>query len=279
MLETAISWLLQEAGLERLPWGVLPYRPELVRPELPCRRAALIPDEAAALAIFAFPYKVEAAFGGNLSCYAAVADYHRVCFSLLQGLCDRLTARWGGVSLPFVDASPFDEVGLAAGCGLGVRGDNGLLITPRWGSYVFLGEIVTTLPLPPHSGPDGGDCLHCGRCSRACPGSCLAGGRVEATNCLSEISQKKGELTPAEAALVKGSPLLWGCDQCQLSCPLNAGAEETFLAPFLEDCLPRVGWEEIRPLCKGRAFGFRGPRPLERNWDLQHEKGEGGPSN
>lgn len=78
MLETAISWLLEEAGLERLPWGVLPYRPELVRPELPCRRASLIPKEAAALAIFAFPYKVEAAFGGNLSCYAAVADYHRV---------------------------------------------------------------------------------------------------------------------------------------------------------------------------------------------------------
>ena len=97
----------------------MPYRPELVRPELPCRRAALLPDEAAALAIFAFPYKVEAAFGGNLSCYAAVADYHRVCFSLLQALCDRLTARWGGVSLPFVDASPFDEVGLAAGCEIG----------------------------------------------------------------------------------------------------------------------------------------------------------------
>ena len=276
MLDFAISALLRAAGLAPLSWGVRPYTPALLQPRLPCRRAALIPPDARALAVFAFPYKTPAAFGGNVSCYAAVADYHRVCSALLQELCDALTRRWGGVSLPFVDASPFDEVGLAAACGLGVKGDNGLLITPRWGSYVFLGEIVTTLPLPPRTGPDGGECLHCGRCGQVCPGRCLDAGRVDAGRCLSAISQKKGARTPAEEALVARSPLLWGCDGCQLACPLNSGAEDTFLTPFVKDCRARVSRGEIRPLCKTRAFGFRGPRPLERNWELQHPGGESG---
>ena len=121
----------------------------------------------------------------------------------------------------------------AVGCaaGLGVLGDNGLLITPRWGSFVFIGEIITLSEAPPEPAPLK-FCAHCGRCSAACPSP---------DSCLSALTQKKGALSAGEEELIRRSGSVWGCDICQLACPCNDGAEET--------AIPEFARVDRRPLC------------------------------
>lgn len=98
-----------------------------------------------------FPYRFpDDDPGRNLSRYACVEDYHQAGGRVLRALAEDLAILWPGRAFePFLDNSPLPEVYAAALCGLGVVGDNGLLIHPRYGSYVFIGTIVTDAPLPP----------------------------------------------------------------------------------------------------------------------------------
>ncbi len=134
-------------------WGICAFPPE--RELLPCRAASRLPEHPCRVVMCAFPYRTEDSPGRNISRYAVVADYHRVVRSALEQAADKLSARLGGAFVPFVDASPIPEVACAVRAGLGVRGKNGLLITREYGSFVFLGELVTDLPLP-CSPPDTG---------------------------------------------------------------------------------------------------------------------------
>ena len=139
----------------------------------------------------------------------------------------------------FADHSPIMEVDAAARAGLGVLGMNGLLLTPGYGSFVFIGELITdadyTLvtgePIPDFPA-DPPRCEGCGLCVKACPAGCRAGDR---SGCLSALTQKKGDLTPEEtAAIVKGG-LVWGCDACQLACPHNRAIIEEVKVIIYED--------------------------------------------
>ena len=246
-------------------WGICAFPPE--RELLPCRAASRLPEHPCRVVMCAFPYRTEDSPGRNISRYAVVADYHRVVRSALEQVADKLSARLGGTFVPFVDSSPIPEVACAVRAGLGVRGKNGLLITRECGSFVFLGELVTDLPLP-CSPPDTGSCLSCGRCQAACPGQAIGEQGVDASRCLSHITQKKGALTGEEQELIRRGGLLWGCDRCQEVCPHNRTAKKTLIPAFLEDRVARLRYDAIRPLCKTRAFGFRGPKVLERNWDI-----------
>ncbi|SCJ91322.1 Epoxyqueuosine reductase [Anaerotruncus sp. 2789STDY5834896] len=261
------QWLRDRPGVS---WGCVPVPPPAQW--FACRRAGLLPSGRLWALVFCFPYAHPPAFGGNISCYAAVPDYHRVIGDQLAQLAQQLAKATGHPFVPFVDSSPLDEVALAASCGLGIVGDNGLLITRQYGSYVFIGELITSCPLPRRTAAlfRAGGCLHCGACQKVCPGGAIADGAVCTDRCLSHISQKKGELTGWEQRLVAGSELLWGCDRCQLCCPMNRQASPTALPGFLKDTVATVSKEQLRPLCKTRAFGFRGPQVLERNWALQH---------
>ena len=234
---------------------------------LPCRAAARLPENAAAVIVCGFPYYIKIEGQRNLSRYAAVPDYHRVVMAVLEPLCARLSAEFPGDFVPFVDNSPIREVDAAARAGLGVVGRNSLLLNPRWGSWMFLGEMVTSLPLACTEGP-ARPCMGCGQCKRACPAGCIEEEGIDASRCLSAITQKKGELTPEEASLVQQGGLLWGCDQCQEVCPYNQETEETYLSLFREDVRPFLQKEDIGPDVKSRAYGFRGPAPLLRNAEL-----------
>ena len=261
--------LLQGCGV-RL-WGACDFNP-LAGRLLSCRAKARIPEKAASVLCAAFPYRSREPLR-NVSYYAGVPDYHSVWLPVLRAAAGRLSEAFAGYAFePFVDNSPIPEVYAAAMCGLGIVGDNGLLITPEYGSWVFLGEIVTDLPLFAGQQPVQ-TCPHCGRCRAACPGGALTGSKMEKSRCLSHLTQKKGTLSGEEAALVQKGELVWGCDRCQEVCTLNRGVKETDFPPFQEGRIPFLRTGDAARLT-GRAFGWRPPEVIERNLRLLPSKDE-----
>ena len=223
--------------------------------------------------VAAFPYYAGDR-PGNLSLYARGRDYHQVVTGRLNTVCDFLREKYeNGLFLPAADNSPLPERQAAWRCGVGLRGKNGLVILPPYGTYVFLGTILTdqALDLPP-SAPSP-DCVGCGKCVAACPGGALGESGVELSRCLSELTQKKGDLTGEEAALVKAHPLIWGCDTCQRVCPYNAQPALSPLPEFREDLVDALDGADLEGLTNrtfrdkygDRAFAWRGPAPLRRN--------------
>ncbi len=164
---------------------------------------------------------------GNLAAFAAVPDYHRFAAELLSAAARYIADKYGVYAKGFADHSPFDEVHGASVTGLGMIGDSGLLISREYSSFVCICELVTVLTedqLTAEGIPvirDGAvtECEHCGRCKAACPTGALALGKHI---CLSAITQKKCELTPDEAELVRRGRYAWGCDECQQACPHTA---------------------------------------------------------
>ena len=237
---------------------------------LDVRSKARIPQNCTGAIAIIFPYFNKSAFGGNISAYCSVADYHTVVGLQLKSICQDLSDAYPGHQfVPFVDSSPVDEVDMAVKAGLGVRGKNSLLITPQFGSYVFIGEILTTLPLETTCFEDKG-CLDCGLCSKACPGGAIGCG-VTTEKCASHISQKKGELTVEETAILSNAHTVFGCDICQTVCPMNRNVQETENL-FSDDILSTVTPENVEKIYKSRPFGWRGLKVLQRNIDIYNKK-------
>lgn len=231
------------------------------------RSKSRIPAGCTGAIAIIFPYYNKSAFGGNISAYCSVADYHTVVMKQLKSISEKLAEKYPDHSfIPFVDSSPIDEVDMAVKAGLGVKGDNGLLIHPEFGSYVFIGEILTTLPLAATCCENKG-CLHCGRCAAQCPGKAVAAGKVITERCASHISQKKGELTAEETAVLSRAHTVFGCDICQTSCPMNRNARQTENL-FSEDIISTVTRENVENLYKSRPFGWRGLPVLKRNLEI-----------
>ncbi len=233
------------------------------RPLLSCRAAARLPEGAKSVIVVLFPYAVASDASRNLSRYACVPDYHTAAGKVLSDFAAALRERFAGECFePFMDNSPLPEVACAVAAGLGVRGDHSLLISDRYGSYVFIGCIVTTLSLPVNE--QRRECLHCGACAKACAGGCLPSS--ERDTCVSALTQKKGELTPDQMAAVLNGGLLWGCDACQEVCPMNVGKE---IAPhpcfsWYEPWLSEASLDDLTD----KAYGWRGKAVLQRNLDL-----------
>lgn len=254
---------LLKAGLTET--GAVPF--ESCLPLLECRAKSRLPENAASVILCALPYYTGEWEGRNLSRYAIVPDYHRVAVELLEPVCLRLAEDFGAEFVPFADNSPIREVDAAVRAGLGVLGQNGLLLNPRYGSWVFLAEIVTDLPLE-YTERAIENCIGCGVCAKACPGECISPEKFEIDHCLSAITQVKRDLSPEETQLVKKGGLVWGCDRCQEVCPYNKKAEKTPLSAFLQEIHPVLRREEIDKGVKERAYGFRGPKPLLRNLEI-----------
>lgn len=217
-----------------------------------------------------FPYYAGSA-PGNLSLYARGQDYHAV----LRRRLERAAQLLGLEAQPYADVSPFDEVRLGQAAGLGGVGQNGLLMNRAFGSFFFIGELVTAQELAPLHGGLEPACTGCGRCLRECPTGALRHGGLQLSFCLSHITQAR-RITPHQQALLQRSALIWGCDACQLCCPANLGLEPTALPEFSQGLLCSLGEDELRGLSDrafrraygGRAFCFRGIRPLARNLEL-----------
>ena len=173
----------------------------------------------------------------TVSAYAVGRDYHLFIKETGERILAEAAELFPGEGFAvFGDSSPIDERDAAARAGLGVIGENGMLITKEYSSYVFLFEILTTLP-PDTIPREPGRCPGCGRCREACPYS-FSG------ECLSAVTQKKGSLTEGEEALIREHRTVWGCDICQEACPYteDARAAGTLYSPigfFYDRPLPR----------------------------------------
>jgi epoxyqueuosine reductase len=153
--------------------------------------------------------------------YALGRDYHKVLRGRLQKLADRIAGEIGPFGYrAFTDSAPVLERALARDAGLGWIGKHSCLINRGAGSWFFLGEIYTDLPLP----VDDAASAHCGTCSRCitvCPtGAIVAPYRVDARRCISYLTIELKESIPEELRPLIGNRV-FGCDDCQLACPWN----------------------------------------------------------
>lgn len=164
--------------------------------------------------------------------YALGRDYHKVLRGRLQRLADRIAGEIGRFGYRvFTDSAPVMEVELARKAGLGWRGKHTLLIAREAGSFFFLGDIYTDLPLPVDSQVR----EHCGSCSKCidvCPTRAIvAPYQLDARRCISYLTiELKGSI-PVELRPLIGNRV-YGCDDCQLVCPWNRYARVTPEADF-----------------------------------------------
>ena len=255
------------------PFGYAPV--ESAMPFLQCRALSRIPEKACSVIVLLFPYYTGPCSKRNISRYAMIPDYHMVAGQYLSQLCERLRREYPDNAFEyFTDNSPLREVSCANAAGLGVIGDNGLLIHPQYGSYIFIGEIVSDLPLA-YSQPSKNHCLQCGICRKSCPNGAIGPeGAVDLSLCRSHITQKKGELTPFEQEQIVAGGLIWGCDICNDSCPLNRHVSITPIPEFLESVIPVMSEEDVISLLKTRPYNYRGQKTILRNFHLlEDEKG------
>ncbi len=161
-----------------------------------------------------------------VSRYALGRDYHKTVRQRLQKLADRLRREAGALALAepfacrvFSDSAPVLESEFACQSGIAWRGKHTLSLT-RGGSWHFLGEIYTTLPLVPDT-PIGDHCGSCRRCLDACPtGAIVAPYEVDARLCISYLTiELQGAIPIALRPLIGNR--IYGCDDCQLCCPWN----------------------------------------------------------
>ena len=162
--------------------------------------------------------------------------------------------------------------------GLGFYGKNNCFISPKWGSYVVIGTILTTLEFEPNT-PLKQSCMGCNRCITACLGQCLGHEEFKYDTCKSYLTQKKGELTDQEQHIIAKTPLVFGCDVCQEVCPHNQSIPATPIPEF-QRVEPYIDINELEPLTNkefkakygNRAFSWRGKKILMRNQNIIEEK-------
>ncbi len=156
-----------------------------------------------------------------LSRYALGRDYHKTLRQRLQRLADRMVEQVGEFGYRvFTDSAPVMEVELARCAGIGWRGKHTLTLTREAGSWFFLGEIYTNLPLPPDA-PVGEHCGRCRSCLDACPTQAIvAPYQLDARRCISYLTIELKGAIPEDLRPMVGNRV-YGCDDCQLCCPWN----------------------------------------------------------
>ena len=232
----AMEYLKRHTHLKYQPQGLLAEARSLIQVVLPYyrfrRQEKLTPGQ------------------GRIARYGWGRDYHKVLKKRLTAVCRELAEQFPGENFrAFVDSGPLDERYYAQRAGLGGQGRNGLLIHPHYGSWVFLGEILTTIAVEPafSPGPENGpteqqlnvsgticpkDCINC---RRKCPtGALRPDGRFDARRCISYLTIEYHGRIPVDLRPLIGD-WLFGCDICQEVCPLNHRVPETGETDFLQD--------------------------------------------
>jgi epoxyqueuosine reductase len=235
--------------------------------------------DARSVVCIALPYATPASkkrppLGGRVSNYAWSADYHRRLRALLRAVADEIDRAAGApVTAIACDTRPLAERAFAARAGLGWIGKHTNLIAPALGSFVFLGEVVTTLELPPDT-PLRKSCGKCARCIDSCPTRALRGDyTIDASRCISDLTQRTDSIPPAMRPLI--GDWVWGCDICQLVCPPTAAApsappsrwgprDADAECPSLVELLHLRAGAFKRRYAK-TAMGWRGAAVLRRN--------------
>jgi epoxyqueuosine reductase len=228
----------------------------------------------------AFPYATSAptlpgTLRGRVSNYAWSSDYHIRVRAVLRRIAVAIDGAAGeAVTAVACDTRPLAERAFAARSGLGWIGKHTNLIATALGSFVFLGEIVTTLALPPDV-PLRKSCGSCERCVDVCPTGALRGDyTIDATRCIADLTQRTDGI-PRDMRPLLGD-WVWGCDLCQLACPPTVAAgsrgdpvrdapiDVSTAAPTLVSLL-RLRSGEFKRRFQKTAMGWRGAAVLRRN--------------
>ncbi|KIL77531.1 tRNA epoxyqueuosine(34) reductase QueG [Bacillus badius] len=200
-------------------------------------------------------------------------DYHTVLRDRLSKLEAFIAAKAPEAHFrSMVDTGELSDRAVAERAGIGWSGKNTSIITPEFGSYVYLGEMITNLPLEPDK-PIENRCGTCTKCLDACPtGALVQGGQLNAKRCIAFLTQTK-DFMPAEFRDKLGNRL-YGCDTCQTVCPENKGIDfhlheemepdPEAVKPLLEP-LVSMSNKEFKQTFGSMSGSWRGKKPIQRN--------------
>ena len=260
----------------------------------------LTPETVRTVLVFLVPYyAAETPFkadgqpcGRNISVYAAARDYHLYFSEFFARVCSKLGDTFPGyIFSGSADNAPIDERHAAVSAGLGMVGDSGLLINETYGTYVFIGEILSDMPREcfyddaEHAEPfqaKNASCPHCGACRAHCP---MQDNPFGIRRCLSEVTQTKQleSLTRTENGeeassvedyidYIRYYGSAWGCDRCQSVCPFNREPRITPIPFFRERLTPYLTSEQIKAMpdddFRERAYAWRKKATVVRNLEL-----------
>lgn len=219
------------------------------------------------------PKSEPGAYRGILCRAAWGTDYHHVLRDKLDKLTRFIMELEPGARIEsMVDTGALSDRAVAERAGIGFVGKNCAIITPEFGSWVYLGELVTNLPLPSDHPIEEG-CGDCNICVDACPtGALIQGGQLDAQRCVAYLTQVK-DFIPDEFRGKIGNRL-YGCDTCQTVCPKNRRIDNDHHAEFQPD--PEIAKPLLIPLLQmsnkefKEKFGqssssWRGKKPIQRN--------------
>lgn len=234
-------------------------------------------DEGKTIISIAFPYLHDLEYKNNgFSIYTRGLDYHEVVKSYLDKICVFINDL-GGMALGFVDSNTLPERYIAYLSGIGFIGKNNMLITKKYGSYVFLGEIITDLCIECDSKRSFKDvdnfeeCVDCNKCYIKCPTKAINENNKNCNICMSYITQRK-TIDDKFIKLMDGR--IFGCDSCQDSCPYNENAQHSnidkltpleFVEDVTTDGILNMNNKEFKETFKRTSCGWRGKNTLIRN--------------
>jgi len=214
---------------------------------------------------------------GRFSIYVHGDDYHAVMTRMLEELESRLHLAFPDAgTLACCDTQPVSDRSLALRSGIAWLGKNTNVISPDYGSWIFLGEVLTTLELQPDE-PLTTLCGKCTRCIDACPTGALdTPFALDARKCISYLTiEKRGEIDPQLASKIGID--VYGCDTCQSVCPFNRVSSESLVffrgdrSPLVDmtlDELSTISDDEFREQTKGSAIRRCKAEGMRRNATL-----------
>ncbi|MEK3826818.1 tRNA epoxyqueuosine(34) reductase QueG [Paenibacillus sp. FSL K6-1558] len=246
-----------------------------VHPALPdSEPASLIAIAVAYPSKMVNPPKSEpGAYRGIFARSAWGQDYHQVLRAAMDKLVNFIRERVPEAIIEsMVDTGALVDRAVSQRAGIGFSAKNCSIISPKFGSWIFLGELVTNIPFPPDT-PVTEDCGECTKCIDACPTGALIGpGQLNAQRCISFLTQTKGFLD--EEFMLKIGNRLYGCDTCQIVCPKNRGKnwdhhpefhpDPEVVKPLLLPLLD-IGNREFKERFGQSSAAWRGKKPIQRN--------------
>ncbi|ATD55812.1 tRNA epoxyqueuosine(34) reductase QueG [Clostridium chauvoei] len=234
-------------------------------------------NEGKTIISIAFPYLHNVDYIDNgFSMYTRGLDYHRVLKSYLEKICNYINSL-GGNAMAFVDSNTLPERYIAYLAGVGFIGKNNMIITKKYGSYVFLGEIITDLEISCEDVrtfkeiANFKECGNCELCYNECPTKAINKSRKNSNICVSYLTQKK-DLEDKFIKLLDGR--VFGCDSCQKECPYNLHIEYSKIQDFYpldfmnkdnNEFLININNKNFKETFLTTSCGWRGKNVLKRN--------------
>ncbi|MGL5380661.1 tRNA epoxyqueuosine(34) reductase QueG [Clostridium sp.] len=225
----------------------------------------------------AFPYFHNMEYIDNgFSIYTRGNDYHTVVKKYLNNICEYIESL-GGNAISLVDSNSLPERYIAYLSGIGFIGKNNMVITKKYGSYVFLGEIITDLDIECNDIRSFNEinkykeCKDCSICYTECPSKAINSFKRNSNICVSYFTQKK-DLDVKNIKLLNGR--VFGCDSCQNKCPYNEGVEFSNIEEFkpldimnkdIDEFVLNINNKDFKETLKKTSCGWRGKNVLKRN--------------